>query len=58
MTGRLAGSLIGLGSLAAIALGACGGDDDGGEPAPDMLWLAQKDTDFNVHLVDETPFPF
>jgi len=54
---RIAGALLGLGSLAATALGACGGDDDG-DPAPDKLWLAQKDTDFNVHLVDETPFPF
>ena len=57
MKARIAGSLIGLGTLAAALLGACGGGDDG-EPAPDKLWLSQKDTDFNVHLVDEVPFPF
>lgn len=57
MTRGLAGSLCGIGSLVAIALGSCGGGDDAA-PAPDMLWLAQADTDFNVHLVDEKPFPF
>lgn len=57
MTGRTRGSLVGIGSLVAIALGSCGGGDDA-VPAPDKLWLAQADTDFNVHLVDEVPFPF
>jgi hypothetical protein len=57
MTRGLAGSLFGIGSLVAIALGSCGGGDDAA-PAPDILWLAPKDTDFNVHLVDEKPFPF
>ena len=44
----------------AAALGAlvgCGGSDDA-PAAPDMLWIAQADTDFNIHLVDEKPFPF
>lgn len=49
----------GLASVALLAAAGCGGGGgNGDEPAPDVLWLAQKDIDFNVHLVEDTPFPF
>lgn len=55
MNKSVSGVLVG--SVLAIWLGGCGGDD-AADPPPDMLWLAQADTELNMHLVDAKPFPY
>ena len=58
MSHRLLCSLLGTLTLATGVTAGCGGDDDPPPATPDKLWIAPRDAEFNLHLVDRQPFFF